>query len=670
MTRPVKLTTLSDVRRFFHRNERPIYFVGATNFNLQGLEEWVRGLRFVVHLDSFDGRHGAVFSPSERPHPVFASMEDIVAYLLEHPEVAEHLAARGGAPALLFLMFDERSEELARRLGAEIWLPPAALRRRVDDKVETVRLGERAGVRSVPGALGAAPDYAALRRLADEAGLGDDLVVQLPFGDSGNTTYFVRDQADFDRHAAKISAADEVKVMRRINCFGAAIEACATRCGTLVGPLMTELIGFPELTPYRGGWCGNEAFPGAFTPELRARARAHTRAIGEQLRAEGYRGYFELDFLVDRDTGELWLGELNPRITGASPITNHVADAYADAPLLLFHLLEFCGVDFELDVDAINARWADDDALDASSQIALKHTEPGLAIVTAAPESGVYRLDAAGELELVRRDHSRRALADDEALFLRILRPGDYRFQGADLGVLTLRGRAMDDDFRLAARSRRWLAAIRRRFCAQDLGDAGDAACPPISQGLKSAGAALYQQSYECEEGGQLAAALAALERLPAPLQDAYLAHLRRGWLLYRLGRHREAADAYAAARSREPDSLEARLGALAPLLAEGDLAGCARLAREVLRRDPLNYTATLRLAYVQYMSGEYPAAIAGYRRLLDAYPGALEVKSGLAWSLLQFGGAAEATRLFREVLEVAPRDPLARDGLLALAGA
>jgi hypothetical protein len=37
-----KLKNISEIRRFFHRNETPIYFVSATNFNLLGLDEWVR----------------------------------------------------------------------------------------------------------------------------------------------------------------------------------------------------------------------------------------------------------------------------------------------------------------------------------------------------------------------------------------------------------------------------------------------------------------------------------------------------------------------------------------------------------------------------------------------------------------------------------------------------
>ena len=38
-----------------------------------------------------------------------------------------------------------------------------------------------------------------------------------------------------------------------------------------------------------------------------------------------------MDFLIDLDNGEIYLGERNPRVTGASSMTNHAAFAHADA---------------------------------------------------------------------------------------------------------------------------------------------------------------------------------------------------------------------------------------------------------------------------------------------------------------------------------------------------
>ena len=53
---------------------------------------------------------------------------------------------RGGNPVATFLMFDEKTEALAKDIGLDIWFPPAKLRQRCDNKMETVRIGNKAGV--------------------------------------------------------------------------------------------------------------------------------------------------------------------------------------------------------------------------------------------------------------------------------------------------------------------------------------------------------------------------------------------------------------------------------------------------------------------------------------------------------------------------------------------
>ncbi len=476
------LRNISEIRRYFHRNEEPIYFVSATNFNLLGLDEWIKGFKYICYIDCYDGQHPNVFCPSEKPHAEFQSIEDINNYLLQHEEVIDFIRRRGGRPKFVFLMFDEETERLANGLGGEVWFPEANLRTRCDDKIETVRIGNKAGVPSVPNALSEVRDYAHLREVCEEAGLGHDLVLQSAFGDSGHTTFFIKSEDDFRRHEHEIVGEGEIKIMKRIDCRGSAIEACATKEGTIVGPLMTELVGFKDLTPYRGGWCGNEIFDEAFPQEIRDKARDLTFKFGEQLREEGYRGYFELDFLIDQNTGDIWLGELNPRITGASSMTNHAAFAHADAPLFLFHLLEFSDLPFNLDVAELNDRWADPDMIDSWSQMVIKHTEDLVDLLTHAPETGIYKMANDGRVTFDRFDYHRRAVESEfEAFFLRILKPGDYRYEGADLGILVTRGRSMNPDFTLNDRAKRWIHGIKTAFAAKPLeaAEAGPALADP-----------------------------------------------------------------------------------------------------------------------------------------------------------------------------------------------
>jgi biotin carboxylase len=461
---PETLRGISDIRAFFRTNQTPVYFISPTAFNLLGIDRWLRNFFYVNYFDSFEGTHPRVFVPKELPYREFESMEDICNYLLGHKEVLDRIAARGGGGKCVFVMFDDETEQAAAAAGLEVAHPSAELRHRLDSKIVTTQLGNEAGVPSAPNTLGWARTYAELTALAKTAGLGDDLVVQTPYGDSGKTTFFIQSERDWDRYAGDI-VDQELKVMRRINCRAAAVEAVITRHGTVVGPLMTDLTGYPELTPHKGGWCGNDIFPEALSPEHRERARVLTQKLGDRLAGEGYRGFVEIDYLADVDTGELYLGEINPRISGVTSMTNVTAGAYADVPLFLFHMLEFLDVDYEIDVDDINQRWAQASSIDVWSQIILKDIGDEVEELTATPKTGIWRMDEQGGVEFARWGHDWHSLHDDaEAFYLRVLAPGDYRYPGADLGVLVARSRMQTEDNELTPRAHQWIDAIHGQF--------------------------------------------------------------------------------------------------------------------------------------------------------------------------------------------------------------
>ena len=144
-----------------------------------------------------------MFVPGERSPRAFESIEEICNYLLGHKEVVDLRRRRAGGGKAVFLMFDEETEALAHELGLEVAFPRAALRTRLDSKIETTQIARRGG--RAERAQRPRPGVAA--RGADGAGrvgrLGDDLVVQTPYGDSGQTTFFIASRADWDEHARR-----------------------------------------------------------------------------------------------------------------------------------------------------------------------------------------------------------------------------------------------------------------------------------------------------------------------------------------------------------------------------------------------------------------------------------------------------------------------------------
>jgi hypothetical protein len=211
-----RLNGISEIRGFFRTNTAPVYFFGPTAFNLLGIDRWVRNFSYVAYYDSWDGGHPRVFSPKHRPYVRFESSEEINNYLLRDPEVQAFIAARGGRPKVAMLFFDEETERICAELGYDLILPSDALRRRLDSKIVTTVLGNEAGALSVPNVLVEVDSWDTLVRVAVDAGLGTDLVVQTPYGDSGKTTFFVASESDWAPHADDI-VGQQAKVMKRIN---------------------------------------------------------------------------------------------------------------------------------------------------------------------------------------------------------------------------------------------------------------------------------------------------------------------------------------------------------------------------------------------------------------------------------------------------------------------
>jgi len=75
-----------------------------------------------------------------------------------------------------------------------------------------------------------------------------------------------------------------------------------------------------------------------------------------------------------------------------------------------------------------------------------------------------------GSVSYHRFDYNRQAIESErEAFFLRITGPGDYRYEGADLGILITRGRVMASNFELNERAQHWVRGIKQYYAARPL---------------------------------------------------------------------------------------------------------------------------------------------------------------------------------------------------------
>ncbi len=465
----MKIQTIDTLKQVWKSDQTPLFFISPTSFNLMDLDRWIGGMRYVAWIDTFDGQHPKAILGMQTSSPQFEHLEDINLFMLQSKDVDDALNKFPDKRAL-FLFFNPEIETYCNELNMPIWLPPHELLHRIDSKITTTELGNRVGIHSVPNYLGPVRDFAALQSIAAQHQLGQDWVIQLPYGDSGKTTFFIQSEADFDDVSQSITEAESVKVMKRIRCVSAAIEGCATHNGTYVGPLMTELIGIPELTPYQGGWCGNELASDQLDSSIREQSMAMVQTLGDALYEDGYRGYFEVDVLIDLDSGNAYLGELNARFSGITPMTSLNPYALQTVPLILFHLSEYAGHQLAIDPTEFNLAVLGQGAQSEMAQMVLKYTDSDLSIVSQAPVSGVYTWDAEHGLKLkVASCYRSDAVAPDELYILRIMSEADWAYHGGDLAIVFTNRLVTSEPGKLNPWGAGVLRAVRDAFICRSL---------------------------------------------------------------------------------------------------------------------------------------------------------------------------------------------------------
>ena len=176
--------------------------------------------------------------------------------------------------------------------------------------------------------------------------------------------------------------------------------------------------------------------------------------------------------------------------------------------------------------------------------------------------------------------------------------------------------------------------------------------------------AAWFASSFQHEIRADYRAALKDVLKILKAKPDHYIANLRAGWLYYLQGKYAESVVHYRKTTKLAPSAIEPRLGLMMPLMAMKDWKSTEITALEVLQTDNRNYLSVSRLAYVLFQQGRYTDAAKAYARLVDWYPGELDMKLGLAWSYLKMGKYKTAETLFREVLAVRKTDTGALSGL------
>jgi len=171
-----------------------------------------------------------------------------------------------------------------------------------------------------------------------------------------------------------------------------------------------------------------------------------------------------------------------------------------------------------------------------------------------------------------------------------------------------------------------------------------------------------FSESYQYEYNGEYSKASLELKKVYS--KDSYEINARLGWLNYMAGQYTESVTYYNRASSIMPLSIEALLGITYPLSAMGNWEQVIKAYNGILKINPNNYTANLKLGQIYLNRAEYKKAQSYFTLLLNQFPFTYDVVINMAWNNYYIGKFREAGVLFNKVLLINPGDESANKGL------
>lgn len=353
----------TDLKRVFKKIKIPIFGVSVYAFERLGPENFIENYELISLYDSKET------DLIKKDLPVFCLEEKVKkrikprnsTTLICHPKVQEFLHKKSGdkKPIILVYKTSTRMEREAKNNNFELAVAPFRFGKKfLENKVKFRRILEKIGIKVPPGKI-VPISFLANRKLRDlKKEFGFPFVVQHPQKGGGKGTFFIKDQKSFNtaKQFLRREKTEEFIITRFVKGPSPSMTGCVTRHGVISTRPQYQICDEPLLNrnPGRGGlFCGHDwSLP--FSDKVLKQAKEAVDKIGKYFKKEGYKGIFGLDFILDAKEEALYVVECNPRLLASFPALTMVQIANNELPIIAFHLLEYTGVSYNININKIN----------------------------------------------------------------------------------------------------------------------------------------------------------------------------------------------------------------------------------------------------------------------------------------------------------------------------
>lgn len=303
--------------------------------------------------DLWPGYHIIYASPSQLSVPISYNGVNIVnitkppyfkEFLTSHmlkvdklQKYIKDLSIENEKPNIIVFKSDESIEQIVDSLGYRLLNPFSKLLKVFENKIKITEFLKNLNILQ--------PDFLIFDKFQDvdykniQFNLGDSFVIQFPYGHSGSSTFFIKNEDDFNLIKIKYPQRI-VKISKLIDGPTYTVNACASKLGTIIAGISEQITGIKELTPTRGGTVGNDFSQRHLNDNLRIDIIKLTQIIGDYIYQQGFRGMFGIDFVIDLNNKKIYTIELNLRQIASSSFSSYIQRLNKIVPIFLWHILE------------------------------------------------------------------------------------------------------------------------------------------------------------------------------------------------------------------------------------------------------------------------------------------------------------------------------------------
>lgn len=433
--------------------------IGISPWTRLGPERWFPGYKIASFFGAEDGIEGLppIFSIHEKGVdnlPRFNSVN-----LLKQPEfqslLQEHFEE--------YQLFTYKTAEAPTHIEQYLLRPDAQyahVAKTLENKAEFRCLFSSESIRFPEYTIMTKEAFMGLASVQELLDGRREVIVQDAEMSGGKGTFFVNDDASFLKAKTVLSkgTANEVVISRPVSRPSErSIQCVATAQGIFMGPPQVQIIDEPLLINRNvvgaEKFCGVVIDPELTTPAQQEVMRSTATLIGKKIMDMGYKGIFGVDFLID-DKGDVFVLEVNPRITGATPLLTAMYSSESFVPFYLLHILEIMKQDYQIEqADTAHDMYENTH----SGSLMILHSQEAVRVeVLRTLRTGIY----SSELEFIKPSVAFDDMKDGEYLLQSIAPAGVKASPAARLLTIYYKGSILDKEGKIREKIRNDIESI------------------------------------------------------------------------------------------------------------------------------------------------------------------------------------------------------------------